>query len=405
MALYMYHAFTKEGKKVRGYLDAASQIHVRQQLTKKGLYPLKIEAATPGAQLSWWRRWFARGVTEKDIILFTKQLSVLLKSGVPLLQALELLIAYFEGKFHTILVAVKDDIKEGTTFADALNRYPKIFNTIYVQLVRAGEASGNLEIVLDYLSEFLQKRQEVKKRISAALRQPIIQLSVALIVVVVLLYKVVPTMAEVFKKSGKALPQLTQILLDISSFVVSNLFILLVVIAIVIGLLLYWRTTPTGRLSLDRIKLKLPVIGYFAQMNTVVQFCRTLGLLLQSGVNLAESLDIVVNLIDNKVLSNALMKARDKIVKQGKITEYLRETNVFPPIALYLINTGEESGTLDTMLLTVAQNYEEEMTEYADGLTAKLGPILLIVMALIVGFIVISIALPIVEMADISKIR
>lgn len=404
MALYFYQAFNRDGKKVTGYLDAATYLQVRQQLSKQGLYPVKIDRAQPGAQLSWWQRLFAKRISEKDIILFTKQLSVLLKSGVPLLQALELLTGYFEGRLQTILVSVKDNIKEGMPFAQALEAYPHVFSTIYVQLVRAGEATGKLESVLDYLATFLERQSELRKRITSALRMPLIQLSVAFVVVVLLLYKVVPSMAETFKQGGKPLPTPTQILVNISDFVVSNIIILLVVIALLVIGFLYWRRTESGKRILDRITLKLPIIGYFARMNAVIQFSRTLGLLLQSGVNLAESLDIVVNIIDNTVLADTLLKARDKIVKEGKITEYLKQTQIFPPIAIYLINTGEESGALDTMLLTVAQNYEEETTEYADGLTAKLGPLLMIVMALIVGFIILSIALPIAEMADLSTL-
>ena len=151
---------------------------------------------------------------------------------------------------------------------------------------------------------------------------------------------------------------------------------------------------------IDRIKLKLPIVGYFTRMNAIVQFCYTLGMLLEGGVNLAESLDIVVSIIDNRVLADALREARDKIIKQGKIAQYLKQTNIFPPIATYLISTGEQTGQLDAMLLTVAKNYEEELGEYADGLSAKIGPVLLILMAVIVGFIVIALMLPMTQMGE-----
>ena len=162
----------------------------------------------------------------------------------------------------------------------------------------------------------------------------------------------------------------------------------------------YWKSTAAGARMIDQIKLKLPVIGYFTRTNAIVQFSYTLGMLLEGGVNLAEALDIVVNIIDNRVLAGELSEARDKIIKQGKIAQYLKQTGIFPPIATYLISTGEQTGQLDKMLLTVAENYEDELGEYADSLSAKIGPVLLILMALIVGFIVIALMLPMIQMGE-----
>jgi type II secretory pathway component PulF len=239
----------------------------------------------------------------------------------------------------------------------------------------------------------------------SALRQPMIQLTVSLLVVLVLLRYVVPSMVGQLVKRGKELPLPTKILLDISNAFVNYGLLIGVVAVAVIGGIMYWRSTENGALIIDRIKLKLPLIGYFTKIGAVVQFSQTLGMLLQSGVNLSEALDIVVDIIDNRVLKKTLIEARDKIVKQGKIAQYLKQTDIFPSIAIYLINTGEQSGELDTMLLTVASNYEEELTELSDNLSASLAPILLIVMALIVGFIVMAIALPMADMADMSKMK
>lgn len=402
MALYYYQAFSKEGKKVTGYLDATTERNVREQLTKQALYPVKIELATPGVGQSWWSRLFSRKVSVKEKILFTKQLALLLKSGIPLLQALELLIDYFEGQFHTMLVAIKDDVKSGSSFAQSLGKYSKEFDVIYVQLVRAGEATGKLETVLDHLTNYLDRREQTKKKIRSAFRMPLIQLGVALVVVVILLYKVVPTMARTLKGD---LPWYTRFLVSLSDFVVSYYILLIIVVLFIVVVFQYWRSTESGAEIIDRIKLRLPLISYFSRIGTVVQFSRTLGILLQAGVNLAEALDIVVKIIDNRVLAHALSDARDKIVKQGKITQYLKQTGIFPPIAIYLINTGEQSGSLDTMLLMVAENYDEELFEITENLTAKLGPLLLIVMALIVGFIVMAIAGPMAQMASLANLR
>ncbi len=400
MALYLYQAFSKDGKKVTGTIDAPTLQSAKEQLSKQGIYPISVTLGTQEAALPWWKRFFTKNITIKEKILFTRQLAVLLKSGVPLLQALELLIEQFEGTIRSMLIAIKDDVKEGISFADALKKYPKAFDNIYVQLVRAGEASGKLEVILERLTAYLERRQEIRKRIRSALTGPIIQLIVAVVVVSVLLIFVVPTMAENFATQGKELPISTEILLGISTLFTK--YYLWVLIILVLGYLAfrYWKSTPTGARTIDQIKLKLPIIGYFTRLNAIVQFCYTLGMLLEGGVNLAESLDIVVNIIDNRVLADALREARDKIIKQGKIAQYLKQTNLFPPIAIYLISTGEQSGQLDTMLLTVAKNYEEDLGEYADSLAAKIGPALLILMAVIIGFIIIALMLPMIEQAE-----
>ena len=400
MALFSYQAFSKDGKKITGTIDAPSLQVAKEQLSKQGIYPISLAPSSFEAALPWYKRLFQKKITPKDIILFTKQLAVLLKSGVPLLQALELLIEQFEGTMRTILVRIKDEVKEGASFADALKRYPKVFDNIYVQLVRAGEASGKLEMILERLTAYMERRAEIRKRIRSALTGPIIQLVVAVAVVSVMMIFVVPPMAENFAETGKELPLPTAILLAISHLFTRYY---LIVIAVLIGGIIgfkYWKSTLSGARTIDQIKLKLPIIGYFTRTNAIVQFCYTLGMLLEGGVNLAEALDIVVSIIDNRVLAHALSEARDKIIKQGKIAQYLKQTGMFPPIATYLISTGEQSGQLDKMLLTVAENYEEESGEYADSLSAKIGPIMLIIMAVVVGFIVISLMLPMTQMGE-----
>ncbi len=403
MALYFYQALSKDGKKVTGHIDAPSLQGVKEQLVRQGLFPITIELGTAESKQPWWKRLLSRGITTKEKILFTRQLAILLRSGVPLLQALELLVDQVEGNLRSTLVAIKDEIREGKSFADALKKYPKTFDNIYVQLVRAGEASGNLEIILERLTLYLERRAAIAKRVKSALQYPLMQLGVAVVAIAILLTQVVPKMAENFSKFDKGLPLPTQILLSISNFATDYYLIVLIVLILAFVGFKYWSSTSDGARAIDRLKLRLPLIKYFARTNAVVQFSYTLGMLLEGGVNLAESLDIVCNIIDNRVLADTLRQARDKIIKQGKITQYLKQTDVFPPMAIYLIKTGEESGKLDEMLLTVARNYEDDLGELADSLTAKIGPILLIVMGLVVGFIVISIAMPMAQMGDLGS--
>ncbi|HJM68868.1 MAG TPA: type II secretion system F family protein [Candidatus Babeliales bacterium] len=399
MALYLYQALSKDGKKVKGQIDAGSESDARFALTQKGMFPISI--ATGEGQMSFLKRMTLGKVTVKDQILLTKQLAVLLSSGVPLLQALELLVEQFEGRLRSILIDIKDSVKEGTSFAECLARYPRVFSNIYVQLVRAGEATGKLETILQRLTAYLERKQEIDKKVKSAMRGPLINMGIVFLVVLVLLTFVVPKMAATFSQAGAVLPWATRFIMEISNFVLNHYFIMSGGIIVLASAFMYWSKTAAGSLLLDKIKLHIPVVKFFTRYGAIVQFTETLGMLIEGGVNLAEALDIVVKITSNKVLAVALSEARDKIIKEGKITQYLKQTNIFPPIAIYLIKTGEESGKLAEMLLTVGENYELELSEYADGLTAKIEPIMLIVMAVIVGFIVIAMALPMMQMAEV----
>lgn len=397
MALYFYQALSKDGKKVSGYLDASSIAQVKEQLTKQGLFPVSVSSAQEEQRFAWWKRLFSRGVSTKDKILFTKQLSVLLAAGVPLLQAIELLVDHFPGALRRILVSIKDDLKEGSSFADALKKYPRTFDMTYVQLIRAGEASGKLESILKRLTEFLEREESISKKIKDAMRMPMIQLGVAVVVVAGLLYFAVPAMAENFAEAGQKLPAPTRFLMSISDFIVSYFFVILILL---FSLALVWRyikKKPDIARRVDQLMLKIPLYGRFIRTAAVVQFSYTLGVLIEGGVNLAESLDIVCKIIDNRILASALLQAREKIIKQGKIAQYLKQTGLFPEIAIYLISTGEETGQLDTMLLTVAKNYEEELRDLTDKLSSLLGPLMLVIMAVIVGFIAIAMMLPMLD--------
>jgi type II secretory pathway component PulF len=404
MALYYYQAISREGKRITGYLDAATTQGAREQLARMGIYPTRIEAA-PARTVSipWYRRIFQRGISLKDKVFFTKQLAVLLRSGIPLVQALELLVEQTEGGLKSIVISMRDDLKEGRSLADGLQKYPAVFDSIYIQLVRAGEATGKLEVILERLTDFLERREELRKKIRGALRYPLFQLGVILLVVVGLLTFVVPQIASVFEGQNIALPWVTRALLAASNFVRGHYIILGLLIIIIVGAYRFWKATPSGAYTIDKWKLKLPLIGYFARTGAIVQFCRTLGMLVEGGVNLAESLGIVVKIVDNKVLTNALEKARENIIKQGKIAQYLKETDLFPPVAIYLINTGEQSGQLDKMLLTVARYYEDDLRETADGLSSLLGPVMLIIMFVVVGFVIAAVMLPIQNLTSMAE--
>lgn len=404
MPLYSYQALAKNGKRTSGVLDATSLQNAREQLTRQGLYPVSIVLAEQTARSFSWRDLFTPAISTKDKIFFTKQLSVLLKSGIPLLNALDLLVEQTESTgLRKIIISLRDGIKEGKSLADGLAVYPKIFDTIYIQLIRAGEASGKLETILERLTKYLERQDELRKKVRGALNKPLIQLAIIFIITIVLLVKVVPTVTEIYADQKVSLPLATSVMVAISDFLVQYYFIIGIALALIIAAFFAWRATNQGAYVIDSIKLRVPVVKYFVRMGAVVQFCSTLGILLEAGVNLAEALDIVCKIVDNQILVRTLNEARDKIVQQGKVAEYLKQTSLFPPVAIYLINTGEQSGHLDSMLLTVAAHYETELNEYADGLSDKVGPAMLLIMAVVVGFVVYAVAVPLMNMSQLLQ--
>lgn len=402
MALYYYKALSKTGKKVTGTLDASSEVVVRSDLLAKSLYPIEIglqkEASSEGTSFTL----FQGSVAFKDLMFFTKQLAILLRSGVPLVDSFDLLIEQFSGKLKSIIISLRDGLKEGRSLGDGLAEYPKTFSKIYIQLVRAGEATGKLEVILDRLTEYLERDEEIRKKLKSAMTGPLIQLSFVGLTVVVIMTMVIPNLTKMLTSIGKETPWATQMLINGSYLLQNHYMVLMVILLILAGLFEYWRSTDSGKKTLDTIKLRTPLIKHFARIGAVVQFTNTLGMLLESGVFLADALDLVCQIIDNKILVEKLTEAREKIVKQGKITEFLKETGIFPPMATYLINTGEQSGNLDSMLLTVAKNYESELSELTDSLTAVVNPLMMIVLGGVVGFIMFAIMGPILSSYDMA---
>ena len=402
MALYYYKALSKTGKKVTGTLDAASETSVRGDLLAKSLYPVEIRLQKESTSEMTSFTLFESKVSFKDLMFFTKQLAILLRSGVPLVDSFDLLVEQFSGKLKSIIIALRDGLKEGRSLADGLAMYPKTFSKIYIQLVRAGEATGKLEIILDRLVDYLGRDEEIRKKLRSALVGPMIQLGMIVLAVGFIMVAVVPEMIALLGSVGQKIPVATQFLINLSNLLQNHYMLILIVLIVIAAIFEYWRSTTSGRRTIDGIKLQIPLIKHFARIGAVVQFCNTLGMLLESGVFLADGLDLVCQIIDNKVLVEKLVAAQEKIVKQGKITAFLKETGVFPPMATYLINTGEQSGNLDAMLLTVAKNYESELSELTDALTTIVNPAMMVILGGSVGFIVFAIMGPMMEMYKVA---
>lgn len=404
MPLYKYDSFSRRGARVVGTIDAASAQGAKELLRGQGLMPVSLkEVSSERAGFSL-ANLFQAGVDVKSKVNFTKQLGVLLRSGVPLLQAIELMSDQFEGQLHRILVDVKDNLKAGEPFAASLAKYPRVFTHVYTQLVKAGEATGKLEIILDRLTTYLEKAEETRKKINKAVSGPLGQLAMVLLVVAGVLAFIVPRFKDIFSEGGKELPLPTEILIFMSDAVLNYWLSLGIAVAACVTGFLYWKATPAGKYTIDNLLLKLPLVSYFSKTKAVVQFSKTLGMLLESGVNLSDALDIVCNIVDNSVLTSQLKQARDKIIKEGKIAKYLKETGIFPSIASYMISTGEQSGKLAEMLLTVGNDYDVELSERTEGLTDLISPFMQILLLCIVCFVIAAIFLPIMAMGDMAGV-
>ena len=400
MPLYKYDSFSRRGTKTSGTIDAATIQAAKEMLRGQGLMIINITEVLGEPSGFSLQSLFEKKIDSRTVVLFTTQLSVLLRSGVPLLQSFDLLLEQFEGKFKRLLVNVRDGIKGGEPLAKELGKYPRVFSNVYIQLVRAGEASGKLESILMRLVEYLERSEDVKRRVKKAMSYPIMMISAAIGVVVLLLLFMVPKLMGMFRQMGQELPWPTQVLVTMSDLLLNHWMVMSIGLIVTVVLVSYWKSTPKGKILMDQYLLRFPLTAYFSRTKAVVQLSKTLGMLIESGVNLPEALDIVCKIVENSVLTEKLMAARDKIIKEGKIARYLKQTGIFPSMASYMINTGEESGKLGEMLLNVGNEYERELIDLTDGLTAKIAPVMTLVMAVIIIFIMAAIMLPILGMAS-----
>ena len=341
------------------------------------------------------------GVNEKSIVVFCRIFSTMINAGLPLIQCLDLLAQQEQNKiFANILRKIKEDIEGGTSLTDALKKFPKIFDDLFVNLIAAGEAGGMLDTILGRLSNYLEKAMKLKKRVKGAMTYPIATLVIAFAIVALLLIKVIPVFQKMFEGMGGELPGPTQFLVDASQFAQNYFYVVIgVVIVIYIGLSRFYKTAK-GRLIMDTLLLKSPVFGPLLKKVAVAKFSRTLSTMMSSGVPILEGLNIVSKTAGNKVVENALVKTRQSISEGRTIAEPLAETNIFPPMVVQMIAVGEATGALDTMLNKIADFYDDEVDSAVDNMTALLEPIMMVFLGGIVGGMVVAMYLPIFKMAS-----
>jgi type IV pilus assembly protein PilC len=402
MSTFAYVGRTRLGTVKKGELSAKTRDEAVEQLRKQQVVVTSLEErAGKGGKF---KLSLGSGLTDKDLVVFTRQFGTMINAGLPLIQCLDILATQSENKVLRETVAdVKNHVESGSTFSDALKKHPKVFDDLYVNMIHAGEVGGLLDTILTRLAKHIEKAMKLKGQIKSAMVYPIAILGVAVIVISVLMVWVIPIFAKMFAEmsGGKVgLPGPTQLVIDISNFFQSYIvYIVIALAAAIYGIKRYYKTT-NGRIVIDRLLLRLPIFGDIIRKASVAKFTRTLGTLITSGVPLLEGLGICAKTSGNKIIEEALMGARISISSGKTISEPLAKSQVFPKMVTHMISVGESTGALDAMLGKIADFYEDEVDQAVAAMTSLLEPIMMVFLGTIIGFIVIAMYLPIFTMAS-----
>jgi len=398
MPIFVYTGRTRGGQTVNGEMEAATRAAViarlrTQQIAATNVRTKPKDITFPG---------FGGGVDEKEIVIFTRQFATMIDAGLPLVQCLEILASQQENKiFKKALVAIRQSVEGGMTFAAALKQHPKVFTSLYANMVEAGETGGILDTILNRLAAYMEKAMALKGKVKSAMIYPSTIVTVALVVVVFLLVFVIPTFKTMFEGFGAALPLPTEIVLMISNIVRKYfLYAVAVIIATIVSLRM-WYKTPGGKLAIDSFMLKTPVFGLLIRKVAVAKFTRTLGTLISSGVAILDGLDITARTAGNRVVELAVQRTRASIAEGKTISEPLKASGVFPPMVVQMISVGEATGALDTMLGKIADFYDDEVDTAVANLTALLEPMLMVFLGIVIGGVVVAMYLPIFKLVTV----
>lgn len=402
MPIFEYKGINRKGQSVKGQTDAENVRAARIKLKSEGIYVSELKDKTKKKTRGTTTNASNAKVGVQDLSQTTRQLATLLKASIPLVDALGAVSEQSENqKLKLAFSDIRNFVNEGGAFYKGLQKYPKIFNKIYISMCEAGELSGTLDVILIRLAEFLEAQHELSSKVKSAMIYPAIMIVFTSLVMVGLFVFLVPKMREVFEaEEDLELPVISQLVFWISDFVIGNWLPLLIFLIAGIFLFFYWKATPAGSVTWDRIVLRLPVIGKLARIIAVSRFTRTLSTLLTGGVPMLNSLAIVRNVVNNEVLAKAIDKAKDNIREGESIAGPLKKSGQFPPIVIHMINVGEKTGELETMLNQVSDSYDFQVKNEVDGLTSILEPVMLILMGGVIAVIVFSIIVPMFEMQN-----
>jgi len=402
MAVFEYQAIAKTGKSVKGIIDADSPAAARRKLREQELYPTAVQESFGAAVKGEPRVERGRGgrVRLRDVSLMTRQVAVLLHAGMPLVESLSALLEQTpNARLRKTIYDVRGKVNEGSRLADAMAAHPRVFSELYVSMVGAGESSGALEQVLFRLADIQERQVKLRHRVTSALAYPVLMAFFAIGVISFLTLVIVPRIAQMFEQQDRELPAITKFLIGSVEFVSTWWWALAVAL---VGLLVLWRAwvaRPDGRRRWDKVKLHLPVIGPLYSKMLCARLSRTLGTMLQSGLSMMNALDVVKSVLQNRVMQEALDDVKTGVRRGRDLSQPLRDTGAFPPMLIHMTELGQRSGELEDMLLKVAEWYDEEVETSVDAAVSLLEPIMIMVMGLFVGFLVVSILLPIFQMS------
>jgi type IV pilus assembly protein PilC len=403
MATFAYVGRTRSGAVKKGELSAKTRDEAVDQLRKQSVVVTSL-AEKSGGGFDFSKLNLGSGVTDKDLVVFTRQFGTMINAGLPLVQCLEILSTQSENKvLRESIGEVKTQVEAGSTFSDALRRHPKVFDDLYVNLVHAGEVGGLLDTILTRLAKYIEKAMKLKGQIKSAMIYPAAIMGVAVVVIAVLMIWVIPIFAKMFNElsGGKmGLPGPTQLVIDISNIFTSYWYLMLgSIVGLIFGTKKYYATSQ-GRMAIDKLLLKAPVFGDLIRKASVAKFTRTLGTLLASGVPLLDGMTICAKTAGNKVIEETLINARVSISGGKTIADPLAASGVFPKMVTHMIAVGESTGALDAMLGKIADFYEDEVDQAVTSLTSLLEPIMMVFLGIVIGFIVVAMYLPIFKMSE-----
>ncbi|MDD9944428.1 MAG: type II secretion system F family protein [Myxococcales bacterium] len=397
MAEWVWEARTRAGELRKGTMDADDKESVNSKLRAQNLSPLKVKKKGKKISLS-----FGSPVTDQEIVVFIRQFATMIDAGLPLVQCLEILSSQGENKaFNAILKDIKDGVEQGATFSDSLARHPKVFDSLFVNLVAAGEMGGILDTILNRLGVYIEKRVKLQRQVKSAMTYPASVFVIAIVVMGIMLTQVVPTFEAMFEDFGgaDALPPLTKFVIGVSHAAVDKLPLALATAGTLFFLVAYTYRLEKGKRFYHWLQLHVPVLGPAMRKIAVARFTRTMGTLLSSGVPILDALNIVAKSAGNVLVSNALEQVAERITEGRSMSEPLAETKVFPSMVVQMIGVGEQTGALDQMLNKIADFYEEEVDVAVAGLTSLLEPIMMVGIGGMVGFILVAMYMPIFDIA------
>ena len=400
MPVFLWEGQTRKGEKKKGEIEAANEAALRGILRRQGLTSITVKQKPK--DLSEYLPFLKQKVKEKEVVIFARIFATMINAGLPLIQCLELLAQQEQNKtFAQIITAVKEDIEGGSTLSDALRKYPKVFDDLFVNLVAAGESGGILDVILQRLSNYMEKAMKLKSKVKGAMTYPASVLVISIAVVSLLLVKVIPTFQKMFEGFGGELPGPTQFLITLSTYAQKYFLVALIAMAIAVYAFRRYYKTEKGTLLIDDLILRSPVFGPLLKKVAVARFTRTMSTMMTSGVPILEGLAIVSKTAGNKVVENALIRVRKSISEGKTIAEPLLETGIFPPMVVQMIAVGEATGALDAMLSKIADFYDDEVDAAVDAMTALLEPFMMVFLGGVVGGMIIAMYLPIFKMASV----